>query len=314
MNDPTLATNAAWLYYMDGLTQAQVAERLFVSRPTVGRLLEHARKIGIIRIEFDTSILGSLGLAQQMKETFRLDECIVIPRAPRPSQNEERLAAAAAEYLRRFLKEKETIGISWGNAVVRTLGSLHSPHLDRVTFVAGTGGIEGVVQLLTENSNFTSVLHPIQAPMIVGSSEAAMVLNNDPSNRAILDQALTSSVFVTGIGTSDPRTASALRSRLVSEEEIDQVRKKGAVGDMLAEWFDASGRIVPSAISPRRVGISLDQLHGHPHVLGIAGGEHKVAAIRGALAGGYLNTLITDEVAAEAMLGLTIHTPTSKDR
>jgi DNA-binding transcriptional regulator LsrR (DeoR family) len=37
-------------------------------------------------------------------------------------------------------------------------------------------------------------------------------------------------------------------------------------------------------------------------VVGVAGGEEKVAAILGALRGGYLNVLITDSVTAQAVL------------
>ncbi|HEX2286992.1 MAG TPA: helix-turn-helix domain-containing protein, partial [Mycobacterium sp.] len=37
--DLRLALRAATLYYLDGLTQAEIAARLGVSRPTAGRLI-----------------------------------------------------------------------------------------------------------------------------------------------------------------------------------------------------------------------------------------------------------------------------------
>ncbi len=49
--DLRLAVRAATLYYLDGLTQAEVAQRLGVSRPTAGRLVARARAQGLVRIE-----------------------------------------------------------------------------------------------------------------------------------------------------------------------------------------------------------------------------------------------------------------------
>ncbi|MEE2035272.1 MarR family transcriptional regulator, partial [Rhodococcus chondri] len=46
-----LALRAATLYYLDGLTQAEVANRLGVSRATAGRLVARARSQGLVRIE-----------------------------------------------------------------------------------------------------------------------------------------------------------------------------------------------------------------------------------------------------------------------
>ena len=49
--DLRLALRAATLYYLDGLTQAEIAGRLGVSRPTAGRLVARAKAKGLVRIE-----------------------------------------------------------------------------------------------------------------------------------------------------------------------------------------------------------------------------------------------------------------------
>ena len=49
--DLRLALRAATLYYLDGMTQAEVATRLGVSRPTAGRLIARAKAKGLVRIE-----------------------------------------------------------------------------------------------------------------------------------------------------------------------------------------------------------------------------------------------------------------------
>src|SRR5438309_1118842 len=50
-DDLRLALRAATLYYLDGLTQAEIAGRLGVSRPTAGRLVARAKAKGLVRIE-----------------------------------------------------------------------------------------------------------------------------------------------------------------------------------------------------------------------------------------------------------------------
>jgi len=76
----------------------------------------------------------------------------------------------------------------------------------------------------------------------------------------------------------------------------------GAVGDMLGEWFDANGRIVSAATSSRRIGLGLDRLREMPNVVGVAGGRHKAEAVLGAIRGGFLKVLVTDENTAEELL------------
>src|SRR5690606_20932659 len=49
--DPQLLHRAASAYYLEDLRQAEVAERLGVSRPTVSKLLTEARRIGMVRFE-----------------------------------------------------------------------------------------------------------------------------------------------------------------------------------------------------------------------------------------------------------------------
>lgn len=115
-NDLDLVVRAAWLYYEDGLTQAQIAKRLFVSRQTVGRLLESARQRGIVRIELDSQYLAAMQLATRLKEVTHLSDVVVVPTAEGRLSRErtnERVAAALAAYARRHLHPGAVVGVSW---------------------------------------------------------------------------------------------------------------------------------------------------------------------------------------------------------
>ena len=80
------------------------------------------------------------------------------------------------------------------------------------------------------------------------------------------------------------------------------------VGDILGQFFDASGRVVPLPIHDRRIGIELSELTQIPKVVGVAGGLRKAEAILGALRGGFLDVLVTNELAALRLLELDLAT------
>jgi lsr operon transcriptional repressor len=82
------------------------------------------------------------------------------------------------------------------------------------------------------------------------------------------------------------------------------LRERGVVGDILGQFFDANGKVADVPIHDRRIGIDLEDLKYIPKVVGVAGGLHKVPAILGALHGGFLDVLVTNELAAVQMLEL----------
>lgn len=304
-SDLDLVVRAAWLYHGDGLTQAQVAKRLFVSRQTVGRLLEAARAQGVVRIEIDARCLAALDLATRLRETFGLADAIVVPRddeTPKPTGRvNERVASALAAYVRRYLHPGAVVGVGWGDTVARALAMLAEESLDGVTLASAAGSIRAISQSLAGDPKVAHHLRVVPAPLLVSSPEAAQLLRAEGSVREVLELAASASVTLTGIGSAGP-DASAVRSQLVTPEEVTSFAAMGAVGDMLGEWFDANGRIVSAATSARRIGLGLDQLREMPNVVVVAGGRHKAEAVLGAIRGGFVKVLVTDENTAEELL------------
>lgn len=304
-SDLDLVVRAAWLYHGDGLTQAQVAKRLFVSRQTVGRLLEAARAQGVVRIEIDARCLAALSLATSLRDTFGLVDAIVVPRDDETpmlaGRVNERVAAALAAYIRRHLHPGAVVGVGWGDTVARALAMLAEESLEGVTLASAAGSIQAIAQSLAGDPKLAQHLRVVPAPLLVSSPEAAAMLRAEAAVSDVLELAGTAVVTLTGIGSAGPN-ASAVRSQIVTPEEVATFMAMGAVGDMLGEWFDARGRIVSGATSNRRIGIGLEQLREMPNVVGVAGGRHKAEAVLGAIRGGYVKVLVTDENTAEELL------------
>src|ERR1700683_3253157 len=74
-----LLLRAAWYYYKDELTQDEIARRLSVSRASVGRLLDRARRVGLVSIHLNSEHLDGFGLSGQLRNTFGLAEALVVP-------------------------------------------------------------------------------------------------------------------------------------------------------------------------------------------------------------------------------------------
>lgn len=127
----SLRLRAAWLYYNQGMTQKDVAERLGISRSTVIRLLDEAMKRSEVQIWINEGIEDFVSLAGQLEAAYGLDEAVIIP-SPGPSPagpstaspstasktSAEGTAKAVGLALGQFLSEVvpngATIGVGWG--------------------------------------------------------------------------------------------------------------------------------------------------------------------------------------------------------
>ena len=143
----------------------------------------------------------------------------------------------------------------------------------------------------------------LPAPGVLGSAAAHRVLLADSYVRevtALFDQVTTALV---GIGAIEPSKLLASSGNIFSAHELELLRKEGAVGDVLLRFFDADGKPVNTPLNERVMSMRLDQLGRVDRSIGVAGGARKYAAILGALRGGWINVLITDQFTARRLAG-----------
>ena len=87
-----------------------------------------------------------------------------------------------------------------------------------------------------------------------------------------------------------------------SQKELDLLKKRGAVGEMHGEYFNVEGEPLEMEHHHRLISIRLETLRKMKHVVGVAGGSDKIDALQAALKGGFIHSLITDEVTARTLL------------
>lgn len=296
---------AAWFYYHDKLTQSEIASRLSVSRPTVGRLLQRARSENLVTITLHPKIHSTYGLGSALRDAFGLKDAVIFP-SPGDGDGAalaHRLATSGAKYLSSVLEPGYVVALSWSNTVTRTVLSLERNHLDSVKFVTLTGGVDPYLRALVgANKREQPIVdNMVPAPLLASSPELAKALMDERAVQLALHEAREADVALIGIGSTDPG-ATVVQLGYQTAEELEHLRQKGIVGDILGRFYNKDGYVADLDIHRRVIGTDLSELREMKQVVGIAGGLNKVAAITGALAGGYLDVLITDQDTAVAIL------------
>lgn len=299
---------AAWLYFIDELTQSEVAERLGVSRVTVMKMLNDAKVRGIVNIRINPSIASQATSSRHLAQVFGLNSVMIIPNDESGTLT-QRLGRAGAFAIVEDLHEGDVVGVAWGRTVLSvakaaTLGE-PIPNLTVVQVAASPNGLsadfspELCASLLANNLGARSV--SLLAPAIVSSPELRSMLLQEPSIRNQLDIIRSANKVVFGVGDLG-EGATVRRSELHTEQTIEKLIRQGSVGVVLGTFIDADGKEMPVPTHDRNIGITLDEFKAIPARLCVAGGPHKTAAMLAALRGGLATDLITDSETAALLL------------
>ncbi len=136
---------------------------------------------------------------------------------------------------------------------------------------------------------------------MASTASLAAAMREEPTIQQVLKQACEVEHALVGVGTPTA-DATIVHMGYLNADDARGLRERGVVGDILGQFFDADGNVVDLPIHDRRIGIDLADLARIPKVVGVAGGLHKAEAILGALHGGFLDVLVTNELAAIRLL------------
>jgi len=319
-----LLLRVAWYYYKDELTQDEIARRLSVSRASVGRLLDRARRVGLVSITLNAEYLDAFELSGELRRTFGLAEALVVPdHEKEPADHHTlnaRIGLGGAQFMSTHLRPGGSLGVGWGETVSRVIAATNFGAVGPVHMVTLTGGVEGYLPTIlsskgetgAESSEVTSAT-VIPTPIMASTPELAAALRDEPTVQQVLKQACDVEHALVGVGTPTA-DATIVHMGYLNPADVRGLRERGVVGDILGQFFDADGNVVELPIHDRRIGIELSDLMHIPKVVGVAGGLHKAQAILGALHGGFLDVLVTNELVAIRLLELERRRPGRRKR
>ncbi len=301
---------AARLYYEQNRTQDEVARALNTSRPMVSRLLQRARAEGIVQIKITDPNAHCADLQKVLLAVTPLADAVIVPaEADAADLARRRVGQAAARYLERALHSGDIVGIGWGRTLYEAVNALdpgRKAHITVVPLLGGLGQISPVFQVheiarrLAEA--FGGTWQNLYAPAIAESDEIAASLLRSADGKQVTALWQRLSTAVVGIGDVDfGKEMQMLFVDYLDARAQARLKKCHAVGDICVRFFDIAGKPCPDVI-PGVLGMPLERLKQTRRVIGVAGGISKAESILGAVRGGYIDVLITDEPAAQRIL------------
>lgn len=306
-----LMAKVARMYYGQGLRQTEIMDRLHIHQSTVSRLLKRAEKEGIVRITVSVPSGAYPELEEQLQARYALKEAVVVDSINDDEQVVRDLGAAAAFFVETTLRPADVIGVSASSSSLLALAeSMHPGQrgsgaqvVQILGGIGNPGAEEHATQLTQRLANLvggTPTLLP--APGLVGSPEARQVLLRDSYVQQAMEHFRSVTLALVGIGALEPYRRSATKGNVFTPEELRMLEARGAVGDICLRFYDAEGKPVVTPLNERVLGMELHQLRRVDRVVGVAGGQRKIEAIRGAMRGGWINVLITDNFTAQALV------------
>ena len=299
-----MAIKIAWKYYNEGLTQTEIANALNLSRMRVIKYLDFAKTNNIIQFKININKISDPELQNKLMEKYNLNDIYIVPSIN--NNNIDSIAIAAAQYIEDRITTDTMINIGYGEAVSRTLGHLSISSKFKVAFVSLTGGVKFYMPTAIDqssdyytNSNYSHYIIP--SPLIVSNENLATELKQEKSIHKILGMVPHSNLTVIGIGALNER-ATLVKEGHLNIQDIEIFKSKGAVGDLLNQFYDIDGNVINLELHKRLITTNINLLKSLNHVVAIASGVEKKEAILGALKGGYIDVLITDETIAYSLL------------
>lgn len=300
----------AWLYYVDELTQGEIAAALSLSRATIVKLLQDARERGAVTIRINQEAATRTRLARELTAKYRLTATHIIP-SRKDAPLTPRLGEAGARVLAQELQTGDVVGVAWGRTVLAVAEKMPEPDQPGPYTVVQVCGSSAGSDFEFSPELCSSVLASrikarcanLLAPAVLSNTKLREQLLAEPPlvNQFALIRSANRVLF----GVGDVTGAATVRAAgLASREEIDAYVERGAIGVLIGRFIDREGRHMIGDLDSRMIGITLDELKALPNRLCVAGGPDKIQALRAALIGGYVTHLVTDVAAATALLEL----------
>jgi len=302
-----LTTRVASMYHERGIGQARIAEQLGLSQARVSRLLKQAEQLGIVKITVHVPEGVHAEIEERIERHYGLDEMIVVE-TPEAALGDDdlmtrALATSVASYLELMVPTLETIGVSsWSSTLLAAVNAMRptgAGETRSVVQVLGGVGFANAQRFATRLTERLAQLAKAEAifmlaPGVVTTLEAKRALLTDPSCRQALERFDSLSGLLMGIGAIPPSRMLRESGNVFNDHDIDDLKRAGAVGDVCMRFFDARGEPVQTGFDQRVIGISTEQIRKTRRRIGVAGGRRKFEAIRAALRGRWISTLITD--------------------
>lgn len=302
-----LNVKTAWLYYVEGFTQEQIAEKLNVSRVKVMRTLAACTAEGIVFTTINAATAEQVALERMLEKRWGLDAAVVVPTPASEEYLEKAIGHAVAKYLSDHMQDGMTLAIGGGATLYASIGFLARRPLKNASIIALVGSlphsqwINPSIVAARVADIFEVESYQITAPVVVHDQALRDLLWAQPELKDVRKRASAADIALLTVGEMTP-SATIFRHGLVPPSLIPSLEAKGAVANILCYFVGADGKLTDHEVNGRVMAIDLDTVAALPNVVLAAGGKQKIDAILAALKAVNVKILITDSETATSLI------------
>jgi len=309
MKNLKLISKILKMYYIDGLTQTEIAGKLSISRIKVARFLYYARDNKMVEVKINLPLGEFDSLENQFEKKFGLNDCRIVPALENREELYKYLAFELSDILERILSENEYVGVSWGT----TLEGL-GKYLEvkkrkdiKILPVCGSVGVEGEEYATNATTRLFSeklggMYYTINVPACLDTREAKEILEKDSNTLQILKHIKNITTSILAASDISLETSFGKLGHF-TKGDIDYLNSLGIVGILNFEFLDRDGNLILNKLTDRILRLyPLDSIKSTKNSIMVSFGQQKVDIMRAILKGRLVNMLLTDESTARQIL------------
>lgn len=295
----------AEMYYVHGMSQEEISKRMKMSRPWVSKLLKRAEEIGVVRIEVNSPLSGCVELEDKIKAQYNIENVFVIK-----STNAGSMASvghAAGNYLSSHIQNGDVVGISRGLSVSTAVDYVTPMQVDDVTVVPLVGGagskLECQSNVIANNLAVTlsAKCEFLHANAYCADEKEYEAIMSNPMTQRLINLGEHVDVAVIGLGGMENNRM--IRDGYITEEDVEELQRMGAVGDVAFRFLDKGGDVLDVNVNNRIIASDLEKTcENAREVVAIGFGREKTETLKAMMRGGLVTTLFTDFDTAELLL------------
>lgn len=301
----------AVMYYDEGMTQAEIAKKLQVSRSLISKILIDAREAKIVEVFINSQSVVTAKLEREIEKRFNVENVVVVDTDGLSlAETKRKVSRAAASYCESYVKRNtniRSIGVSWGEtlkSMIDYFPYVSYPQMHIYPLVGGMGNeyfylhSNQLVQTLAQKMGATA--HYLYVPAMVSSVILKEELERDTTISCVMDESREVDLAIVGLAAL-VEDNTMMRTRYISQEDVAKFKRLGIVGDINSQFFGSQGES-DFEVNQHVLGLSIEDIKRIPAVMAVSYGEEKEVAIKIALENQMLNMLVTTDKTAQKLL------------
>lgn len=302
----------AEMYYVSGLSQADIARTLRISQPQISRALDLARRLGIVRISIVDCDPRDHVLEEKLQKTFSLKTAVVIHTGKvEPDLGRKTVAHFAGPFVSRLADSAMNVAVAGGRtllALAQTMKPM-SGEKNKPAILQAMGCVGAVPEPWDSleigrriAEKWKTQFLMLNTPAFFPNSKTRSTMMGLPQIRSVLDCLRHTDLALVGIGTLE--NSIFLERQTLRKPVRSELAKAGAIGEICGHFYNKEGKECQHPLRDCVAGIELDWLRRARDVVAVVIGADRAAAVVSAVRGGLVKSIITDSNLAAGMLDL----------